>query len=525
MKGLKTKENIEKRDFMRKKNTRKEQGITLIALVITIIILLILAGITISAITGDNGIIRNTKNAKEETEIANEKEIVEKATIQAMGNNKYGNIEESELQSELDKETDEGKTEVTNNEEELEVIFIESNRYYTVDKDGNVKGEYPVIEDKYPGDITFGKDGETLDGKTEKTAYQIWCIEDLIEWSKNYSKYAYSYIKLCTNLNFKSELSYANSETKDYGDVNQDGNIDILIEELKQGEGFKPIQQFSGAFDGNHHTISNIYISKQDNAGFILSLNNANFKNITIKGNIYSKNNAAGIISDEGNSHIENVKNYVEIYGGSAAGIIANDVKGSIKNCSNFANIESTSTVGGICGYINGGEMVNCTNQGTIKSSASVNLGVGGLCGNNYGNSTIKNCINQGAVIYDGNKSNWYYGGAGGIIGINNLGTLTIQNCVNTGKIQSTSYAGGICGMDLTYWQNQEKYELTNSFMLNNIEKVTGSNEAETEITVFEMEDIQDVITSLNTYIQNNKLTEQGWKLWKIGNDGKLTCE
>ena len=121
MKDLKTKENIEKRDFMKKKNTRKEQGITLIALVITIIILLILAGITISAITGDNGIIRNTKNAKEETEIANEKEIVEKATIQAMGNNKYGNIEESELQNALDKETDKGKTEVTNNEEELEV--------------------------------------------------------------------------------------------------------------------------------------------------------------------------------------------------------------------------------------------------------------------------------------------------------------------------------------------------------------------------------------------------------------------
>ena len=76
---------------------RKEQGITLLALVITIIILLILAGITINAITGDNGIIGNAGQAKEETEIANEKEIIEKATVQSMGNNKYGNIEESEL--------------------------------------------------------------------------------------------------------------------------------------------------------------------------------------------------------------------------------------------------------------------------------------------------------------------------------------------------------------------------------------------------------------------------------------------
>ena len=112
---------------------KKEAGITLLALVITIIILLILAGITINAITGDNGIIGNAGKAKEETEITNEKEIIEKATIQAKGNNKYGNIEESELQSELDKETKEGKTEVADVGDEFDVVFNESKRYYTVD--------------------------------------------------------------------------------------------------------------------------------------------------------------------------------------------------------------------------------------------------------------------------------------------------------------------------------------------------------------------------------------------------------
>ena len=300
---------------------RKEQGITLLALVITIIILLILAGITISAITGDNGIIGNAGQAKEETEIANEKEIIEKATVQAMGNNKYGNIEESELQEQLDKETGEEKTEVLNVEDEFEVVFHESNRYYTVDKDGNVQGAYEIIEDKYPGDITVGKDGETLYGSEEKP-YEIWCIEDLMEWSKNYSQYMNAYIKLCTNLNFKSELSYANSETKDYGDVNQDGNTDSLIKELQSREGFKPIQQFSGNFDGDENIISNLYISKQDNAGLILSLNNANFKNITIKGEIYSQSNNAGIISQGGNSQIENIISDVKIYGGVTAGII-----------------------------------------------------------------------------------------------------------------------------------------------------------------------------------------------------------
>ena len=54
-----------------KKNTR---GITLIALVITIIVLLILAGVTIAALSGDNGILTRAKDAKEKTEQAQKDE-------------------------------------------------------------------------------------------------------------------------------------------------------------------------------------------------------------------------------------------------------------------------------------------------------------------------------------------------------------------------------------------------------------------------------------------------------------------
>lgn len=51
------------------KNKLKEQlkinkGITLIALVITIIVLLILAGVTIATLTGDNGILTKAQSAK-----------------------------------------------------------------------------------------------------------------------------------------------------------------------------------------------------------------------------------------------------------------------------------------------------------------------------------------------------------------------------------------------------------------------------------------------------------------------------
>lgn len=43
---------------------RKNNGITLIALVVTIIVLLILAGVSITTLTGDNGILTSASNAK-----------------------------------------------------------------------------------------------------------------------------------------------------------------------------------------------------------------------------------------------------------------------------------------------------------------------------------------------------------------------------------------------------------------------------------------------------------------------------
>ena len=53
---------------------KKNKGITLIALVVTIIVLLILAGVSIAMLTGDNGILTQSNKAKENTEIASEKE-------------------------------------------------------------------------------------------------------------------------------------------------------------------------------------------------------------------------------------------------------------------------------------------------------------------------------------------------------------------------------------------------------------------------------------------------------------------
>ena len=52
----------------------KNNGITLIALVITIIVLLILAGVSIAMLTGSNGILTRAQEAKEKTQIASVEE-------------------------------------------------------------------------------------------------------------------------------------------------------------------------------------------------------------------------------------------------------------------------------------------------------------------------------------------------------------------------------------------------------------------------------------------------------------------
>ena len=60
---------------------QKNEGITLIALVVTIVVLLILAGITISLVFGQNGVIKKAQDSKEETAIGEMREKLEMAKV------------------------------------------------------------------------------------------------------------------------------------------------------------------------------------------------------------------------------------------------------------------------------------------------------------------------------------------------------------------------------------------------------------------------------------------------------------
>lgn len=126
---------------MQKNRLKNEKGITLVTLVITIIVLLILAGISLTGITGNNGLTQKSADAKNSAEVKSEMNLIEVASNSARGKNRYGNISADNLQKELNISAGSNKTEV---EEELDendkigykITFLDSKRYYFVYNEG-----------------------------------------------------------------------------------------------------------------------------------------------------------------------------------------------------------------------------------------------------------------------------------------------------------------------------------------------------------------------------------------------------
>ena len=84
------------------KQTKKQKGITLIALVITVIVLLILAAVTINALSGDNGILKRATEAKQKTRRADALEKIQVAVMTATANG-VGEVNPDDLKAELEK--------------------------------------------------------------------------------------------------------------------------------------------------------------------------------------------------------------------------------------------------------------------------------------------------------------------------------------------------------------------------------------------------------------------------------------
>ena len=369
-----------------------QSGITLVALVITIIVLLILAGVSIATLTGDNGILTQANNAKERTE-----------------------------QAEKDEKTNLAQTE----------DFI--NEY--------VNGvEVEQVTDENPGTL-----------ETEGTdTYVINSIEDLVFFAydvREGNTYEGQTVKLGLSLDFNSSKSYVDPFMTDYAEYGYDGELKTS---LTSGEGFKAIGTerhseaevkkvniFKGIFDGDNNVIYGLYIDRDItydgeeyeeykiglfgyNGGTIknLGLANNNVKVEKISGNC---NVFAGGIVGQNQGTIENCYNQGNISNSFIVGGISGRNNGTITSCYNLGNISgSAGSVGGISGDSIGGNFSFCYNKGTLK-------GNGAIAGISTSANSINSCYNNGKIISESTNEAFVSG-----IGV---ATVGVTNCYNTGEI------------------------------------------------------------------------------------------
>ena len=241
----------------------REKGITLIALVLTIIVLLILAGISIGMLTGDNGIINQAQTAKRETERS---DIEEQINVIVIDNSKERVMDKDKLIEDFENKLPDGK-EIVDSDDLIYIIYPEYSFQVDIDSGEVAQVEIDQVEDETPWELAGSG--------TEEDPYLIESIEDLVAFSNSVNSgtsYSGKYVKLTTDLDFNLPFSYDDPTTKVSEKTNRIIEEDSSGTELKtfltSGTGFNPIgnigKTFNGNFNGNGKVIKNIYINRPD---------------------------------------------------------------------------------------------------------------------------------------------------------------------------------------------------------------------------------------------------------------------
>jgi len=451
---------------------RKERGITLIALVITIIVLIILAGVTISLIMGENGLIEKARSgsqaydkaeAREKLEIALAELRIDKNTKKEEYNEDYideklteenmiveGNTVEVEgWKFEIDKESltivgEVGKGNI-NNDIKIEVTS-------SIEADFS-KGKITVVI-TYAGEIEEIKINDNIENVEGTNG--VYRVEKEIEANGTYTVYVKD-----GQGNYKTESIKINNIIGDLdiytvedlvafrdlvdAGATYEGKTVRLMNDLElneiTGEGigsWNPIGYFAGTaasvdnipfkgtFDGQGNEIDYLYINTTEaGQGLFAITNGGTIKNLGIGENS-------------------------SITGGAGTGgIIGSNYNGStIENCYNLANITGNlQCTGGIAGYgMTNSTVKNCYNRGEITCNGTNSSGqsqAGGITGGNSNGCTVENCYNTGNVTAVSGETAGIVGYNGGTSG-NTVGT--VKNVYNTGivKVGTTTVTSNV---------------------------------------------------------------------------------
>ncbi|MBN2270127.1 MAG: hypothetical protein JXN61_05900 [Sedimentisphaerales bacterium] len=199
---------------------------------------------------------------------------------------------------------------------------------------------------------------------------------------------------------------------------------------------------FTGVFDGNNHTISNLTRDSND-APFYVGLfgyindSNAKIKNLgLVDPNVDGEGSTlvGSLVGGVPNGTITNC--YAE--GGSVRGLravggLVGANGGLITDCYATCNVSADEFVGGLLGS-NVDTIVNCYATGTVSGGDSV----GGLVGHSSYYTTISTCYATGSVLGDYS--------VGGLVGWISDGYIV--NCYSTGNVVGNDNVGGLVGRE-----------------------------------------------------------------------------
>lgn len=232
----------------------------------------------------------------------------------------------------------------------------------------------------------------------------------------------------------------------------------ILTEDLcmngSEGQLWPPIGMepfaFTGHFDGNDHTISDLYVYNNMTSGLFGTTENATIKNVRMDNSTISMTTLldsscigfiAGKATDTNITDCIVEGNITQNYGYYTGGIVGDFIVSGqtddtivIRNCEFHGAITGFLQVGGIAGYtVAENEKIlieGCVNHGDLSC-----IEVGGMIGR--GSFILRNCENYGKI--DGNS-------AGGMVGHGNgFGIITYCTNHESGEVRGEC-AGGIIG-------------------------------------------------------------------------------
>ena len=197
-------------------------------------------------------------------------------------------------------------------------------------------------------------------------------------------------------------------------DSNTTGYDEVANASANDEMGFEPIgsaaEPFTGSFDGNESTISGVIINRPQT------------DEIGLFGHV-------GADGEVRNATLE----AAEVTGGDEVGVVVGDSAGSVTNVMASGNVTGDEYVGGVVGYADSGVISDSHGSVTVNATNSV----GGLVGQGD-NAAIRESVATGSVNASGS---W----AGGLVG-DIYGDSSIKNSMASGNVTGDQYVGGLVG-------------------------------------------------------------------------------